>query len=114
MIVGSESFGNRTASAVLERLQKIRFCVAWLDSHAVSILQELVCDSESLVSLRDRPSTFTFQACKRPYRINVLRNYDALVVDLVDHIRFAIGHVEYVFPVSHFPHVGPGSVKVSH
>src|SRR5713226_6651163 len=89
-------------------------CYFGLESPVCIDLEELVCDSESLVSLRNRPPSFTFQACKCPYGVNVLWDDYALVMDLVDEVRLALSDVQYVLPVRDFPHVSPGSVHVSH
>src|SRR2546422_6575298 len=83
-------------------------CQFWL------CLEELVGDTKSFVRFGNRPLALSFQAGKRSDCVNVLRDYDALVVDLVDHIRFTIGDVEYVFPVGYLPHVSPGPKHVSH
>src|SRR2546425_2135401 len=77
-------------------------------------LEELVSDPEGLVRLGDRSPALSLQAGKRSDRVNVLRNYHAFVVDLIDHVRFTICHVEYVFPVGDLPHVSPSSKHVSH
>src|SRR6266436_579225 len=83
-------------------------------SSACICLEEVIGNAEGLVRLRNRSLAFSFQAGERSNRVNVLWNYNALIVDLVYHVRLTISHVEDVFPVSYLPHVSPSSEHVSH
>src|SRR3989442_3830603 len=82
-------------------------------SSACICLEEFVGNAEGLVRLRNRSLAFSLEASERSNRVNVLWNYNALIVDLVYHVRLTISHVEDVFPVSYFPHVSPSSNHVS-
>src|SRR6266700_785001 len=79
-----------------------------------SYLEELVANAHSLVGLRDRSASLALQSGNCSYRVYVLWDDHALVVHLIDHVRFAVGNVEDVFPEGDLPHVSSHPSQVPH
>src|SRR5438046_8183018 len=80
----------------------------------VEQLEELVADPHGFVCLCDRLASLALQSGKCSNSIYVLRDNNALVMDLIHHVRLAVCHVKDVLPKGYFPHISSHPSQVSH
>src|SRR5438034_10581318 len=70
----------------------------------VEQLEELVADPHGFVCLCDRLASLALQSGKCSNSIYVLRDNNALVMDLIHHVRLAVCHVKDVLRKRYFRH----------